>query len=139
MALVPLLRRVRGTTVVRWGAAVSLAAYPALLVVPGFWPKLALLVVVSLASAPWYPLLTARLYEGLPGRSGAVVSLTSAAALAGGLLVALAGVAAQRVGLVPTMASFAAVPVLLLAALRPSPPGSGRPPPGDFRGPEGGE
>ena len=48
-------------------------------------PKLVILAVLSAATAPWYPLLQARLYGSLPGRSSVAVTLSSAAGLAGGL------------------------------------------------------
>ena len=46
-------------------------------------PKLVVLAALSAATAPWYPILQARLYGSLPGRSSVAVTLSSAAGLAG--------------------------------------------------------
>jgi FSR family fosmidomycin resistance protein-like MFS transporter len=117
-ALVVILERVPDLTVLRASAAGAALLYPAFLLVPGTAAKLAVLAVLSAATAAWYPVLQARLYGSLPGRSPVAVTLSSAAGLAGGLGPLAVGLAAQQFGLSWALAGLAAVPlaVLLLPA-----------------------
>src|SRR5208337_2299168 len=66
------------------------------------------------ATAPWYPLLQARLYGSLPGRSSVAVTLSSAAGLAGGLGPLAVGLVAQGFGLSWALAGLVVVPVAVL-------------------------
>src|SRR4029077_13872516 len=83
-ALIVILERVSDLTVLRVSAAAAALLYPGFLLVPGVVPKLAVLAALSAMTAPWYPVLQARLYGSLPGRSSVAVTLSSAAGLAGG-------------------------------------------------------
>jgi MFS transporter, FSR family, fosmidomycin resistance protein len=114
-ALIVVLGRVRDLTVLRVSAVAAALLYPGFLLVPGIAAKLVLLAVLSAATAPWYPLLQARLYGSLPGRSSVAVTLSSAAGLAGGLGPLAVGLAAQAFGLGWALAGLAAVPVAILA------------------------
>ena len=80
----------------------------------GVVPKLAALAVLSAATATWYPVLQARLYGSLPGRSPVAVTLSSAAGLAGGLGPLAVGLAAQGLGLSWALAGLAVVPAAVL-------------------------
>jgi MFS transporter, FSR family, fosmidomycin resistance protein len=85
--------------------------------------------LLSTSTAPWYPLLQARLYGSLPGRSPVAVTLGSAAALAGGLGPLAVGMAAAGLGLSRALACLAAVPVVILlvtAWVRGRDPAGGR-------------
>jgi FSR family fosmidomycin resistance protein-like MFS transporter len=113
-ALIAILERVSDLTVLRVSAAAAALLYPAFLVVPGVVPKLAALAVLSAATAMWYPVLQARLYGSLPGRSSVAVTLSSAAGLAGGLGPLAVGLAAQGLGLSWALAGLAVVPVAVL-------------------------
>jgi FSR family fosmidomycin resistance protein-like MFS transporter len=113
-ALVMVLERVGDLTVLRATAAAAGLLYPAFLLVPGVAPKLAILAVLSAATAPWYPLLQARLYGSLPGRSSVAVTLSSAAGLAGGLGPLAVGLGAQAFGLGWALAGLVVVPVVVL-------------------------
>src|SRR5208337_1959537 len=84
VALVVILERAGDLAVLRASAIAAALLYPGFLFVPGV-PKLVVLAALSAATAPWYPLLQARLYGSLPGRSSVAVTLSSAAGLAGGL------------------------------------------------------
>jgi MFS transporter, FSR family, fosmidomycin resistance protein len=84
--------------------------------VPGVAAKLILLAALSIATAPWYPVLMAELYASLPDRSGLVVSLSSAAALAGAAGPLVVGLAAEQIGLPSAMAVLCVVPLIMLAA-----------------------
>ena len=122
--LIRALRHARGLTLLRASAAVTAVVFPAFLLAGGLVPKLLLLGCLSMVTAPWYPVLQARLYDSLPDDSGAVVSLSSAAGLLGGAAPLAVGFVAQRFGLAWALAGLAIAPPLLLVGLRRS---SGRP------------
>jgi FSR family fosmidomycin resistance protein-like MFS transporter len=113
-ALVALLERADDLVVLRVSAAAAALLYPGFLLVPGIVPKLVILAGLSAATAPWYPLLQARLYGSLPGRSSVAVTLGSAASLAGGLGPLAVGLIAQAFGLPWALAGLAVVPVTVL-------------------------
>ncbi|HEY7323488.1 MAG TPA: MFS transporter [Streptosporangiaceae bacterium] len=116
--LIRLLERWDGRRVLRVSVPLALGLFPAFLLVPGIGPKLVLLALLTIATAPWYPVLQAELYGSLPGHSGLAVSLTSVASLAGGLGPLIVGVLAQRLGLGWAMASLCIAPVAMLAVPR---------------------
>jgi FSR family fosmidomycin resistance protein-like MFS transporter len=117
LLLVLVLERASGLAVLRACTAAALPLYPAFLLVPGLGPKLAVLAVLSVVTAPLYPVLQARLYAALPGRSGVAVTLSSAAALAAAAGPLAVGLLAQRFGLAWAMASLAVAAPVLLAGL----------------------
>ena len=123
-ALVVILERAGDLTVLRVSAFAAALLYPGFLLVPGTWPKLVVLAALSAATAPWYPILQARLYGSLPGRSSVAVTLSSAAGLAGGLGPLAVGLAAKGFGLSWALAGLVVVPVLVCWS-RPA-PGPGR-------------
>ena len=114
-ALVAVLDRVADVTVLRASAVAAGLLYPGFLLVPGPVAKLVILAVLSAVTAPWYPLLQARLYGSLPGRSPVAVTLSSAAGLAGGLGPLAVGLIAQAFGLSRALAVLVAVPAVVLA------------------------
>jgi FSR family fosmidomycin resistance protein-like MFS transporter len=113
-ALIVILERVSDLTVLRASAAAAALLYPAFLLVPGAAAKLVILAGLSAATAPWYPVVQARLYGSLPGRSSVAVTLSSAAGLAGGLGPLAVGLAAQEFGLSWALAALVVVPVAVL-------------------------
>jgi MFS transporter, FSR family, fosmidomycin resistance protein len=113
-ALVVVLERAGDLTVLRVSAIAAALLYPGFLLVPGIAPKLVVLAVLSAATAPWYPILQARLYGSLPGRSSVAVTLSSAAGLAGGLGPLAVGLVAQGFGLSWALAGLVVVPVAVL-------------------------
>jgi MFS transporter, FSR family, fosmidomycin resistance protein len=114
-ALVAVLDRVGDLTVLRASAVAAAVAYPGFLLVPGAAAKLVVLAMLSVATAPWYPLLQARLYGSLPGGSSVAVTLSSVAGLAGGLGPLAVGMIAGGLGLRWALAGLAVVPVVILA------------------------
>jgi len=116
--LIRLLSRRDSRQVLRVSVWLAVLLFPAFLLVPWLGPKLVLLAALTIATAPWYPVLQAELYGSLPGRSGLAVSLTSAAGLAGGLGPLAVGLLAQRVGLDWAMAALCAAPAAMLAVPR---------------------
>jgi FSR family fosmidomycin resistance protein-like MFS transporter len=121
----PVLERLSPLRVLRASVLVSGLLFPAFLLVPGVAAKLVLLAALSIVTAPWYPVLTAELYASLPDRSGLVVSLSSAAALAGAAGPLVVGLLAEQIGLPWAMSVLCGVPVIMLAA-----PARARPPAG---------
>jgi MFS transporter, FSR family, fosmidomycin resistance protein len=117
-ALVIVLERVSDITALRLSAVAASLLYPAFLLAPGLPLKLTALAAVSAVTAWWYPILNARLYGALPGRSSMAVTLTTAASLAGGLGPLAIGFAAGRVGLAWALGGLVIVPVLVLAGTR---------------------
>ena len=113
-ALVVILERAGDLTVLRVSTIAAALLYPGFLLVPGTGPKLVVLAALSAATAPWYPILQARLYGSLPGRSSVAVTLSSAAGLAGGLGPLAVGLAAKGFGLSWALAGLVVVPVLVL-------------------------
>jgi MFS transporter, FSR family, fosmidomycin resistance protein len=116
------LERRDGLRVLRASVLATVVLFPAFLLIPGLWPKLVLLAVLSVATAPWYTVLQSELFASLPGRSGLAVSLSSAAGLAGGLGPLVIGLLAEQFGLSWAMAALTLAPVVMLAA-----PGRHRP------------
>jgi hypothetical protein len=86
------LKRTSDAVVLRVTAAAALLLYPGFLLVPGLAAKLVTLVLLSMATATWYPLLLARLYGTVP--SPVAVTLSSAASMAGGVGPLAVGIAA---------------------------------------------
>ena len=119
-ALVAILERAGDLAVLRASAVAAALLYPGFLLVPGVVPKLVVLAALSAATAPWYPILQARLYGSLPGRSSVAVTLSSAAGLAGGLGPLAVGLVAQGFGLSWALAGLVVVPVAVLLV----PPGA---------------
>jgi MFS transporter, FSR family, fosmidomycin resistance protein len=113
-ALIVVLERAGDLAVLRASAAAAALLYPGFLLVPGTVPKLVVLAALSAVTAPWYPLLQARLYGSLPGRSSVAVTLSSAAGLAGGLGPLAVGLVAQGFGLGWALAGLVVVPVAIL-------------------------
>jgi MFS transporter, FSR family, fosmidomycin resistance protein len=114
--LIGALERFDPLRVLRASVLAAGVLFPAFLLVPGLGAKLGLLAVLSIATAPWYPVLKAELFRSLPGRSGLAVSLGSVAGLAGALGPLAVGLLAQRLGIGWAMVPLALVPPALLAA-----------------------
>ena len=113
--LIRLLERRDGRRVLRAGVWLAGLLLPAFLLVPGLGLKLTVLAGLTIATAPWYPVLKAELFGSLPGRSGLAVSLSSASGLAGGLGPLAVGLLAENFGLSWAMAALCVVPALMLA------------------------
>ncbi len=116
LLLISVLERFSALAVLRVSVLAAGLLFPVFLLVPGLWLKLAALVAVSIATAPWYPVLQAELFASLPGRSGLAVSLGSASGLVGGLGPLAVGLLAEHFGLSWALALLVLVPVAMLAA-----------------------
>ncbi len=116
-----LLRRISGARYVVASALAVLVAYPAVLLAPEAAAKVAAATLVGLLTCGWYPLLKARLYDHLPGRSGAATALSSTSGTLAGLLPLGLGVLAGRYGISVAMWALLAGPagLVLLYPRRP--------------------
>jgi FSR family fosmidomycin resistance protein-like MFS transporter len=117
LMLIPLLERVRGLTYLRFSAAAELLLYPAFLLVPGLWPKLAIVGMLGFANAGWYSVLKGQLYSSMPGQSGTVMAVNDVSNLFGSLIPLGIGVAARTWGLGAAMWLMLAGPVALLIGI----------------------
>lgn len=117
LLLLPLLSRLDGLRYLRASAVAALAIFPAMLLSPGFAPKLILLAVLAGINSGWYPVLQARLYAELPDRSGTVMAVSTIFGTGAGLLPFLIGLAAQEVGVGTALWLLLAGPAIILLAL----------------------
>jgi len=115
---VPVLDRMDGRVVVRVSAVGAEVLYAAVLLAHPAPAKIALLALLGVCTAGWYPVLLARYYATMPGRSGVAVSVSSVAGIASGVVPLTLGLLAERVGLRPTMWLLLVGPVVLILALR---------------------
>jgi len=115
--LIPLLEQVRGLSYLRVSASVMALLFPAFLLAPGFAAKLVLAGLMGLMNAGWYSILKAQLYSSMPGRSGAVMSISSIFEFTGGLVPLALGMLAERYGLGATMWLLMAGPMALLIGI----------------------
>lgn len=112
--VIALLRRVDGLRYLRASALATLMLFPAFLLVPGLPAKLVLLAVVGLATAGWYSIPKARLYDALSGQSGAAITLGSVAGLIAGTFPLAIGLVAERYGIEVALWLLIAGPIVLL-------------------------
>lgn len=117
LLLLPLLARLDGLRYLQVSALGALVLFPAMLVVPGFIPKLFLLAALALINAGWYPVLQARLYAELPDRSGTVMAVSTIFGTGAGILPFLVGLAAQHLGLGSALWLLLAGPMVILLGL----------------------
>ncbi len=115
--IIPLLERVSGLAYLRVSAAIVLVVFPAFLLVPVWWAKLALLGALGLLNSGWYAILQAQLYSAMPGKSGAAMAVSNIFGWVGALLPLALGLAADRFGLGTTLWLLMAGPIALLVGL----------------------
>jgi FSR family fosmidomycin resistance protein-like MFS transporter len=118
VAALRLVDRVGGAALVRATAAAAIALYAAFLLVGSVDAKLAFLLPLGLVVAGWYPVLKARLYAELPGRSGTVMAAAGAFDLVALLPPLAVGLVANRYGLDVALWLLLAGPIVLLLGLR---------------------
>jgi FSR family fosmidomycin resistance protein-like MFS transporter len=114
LALIPLLERMPGRTVVRWSSAATLLIYPLFLLLPWVWAKIGLAVLLKLVTLGWYEVLQGEAYASVPGRSGTVMAIGSLSGILGGLIIGLVGWVAEQAGLPAAMWLLLAGPLILL-------------------------
>jgi FSR family fosmidomycin resistance protein-like MFS transporter len=109
---------------VRTTAVMELFAFGVFLLMPGFLPKLVLVIAVNICNTGWYPILQGRLYSSLPGQSASLMAINSVTAPFAKLFPFLLGFLADRFGLQLAMWILILGPIALLIGLsrqRPQP------------------
>jgi FSR family fosmidomycin resistance protein-like MFS transporter len=117
LLMVALLERIPGLRYLGLSALVTAILFPGFLLVPGFWPKLCVLMLVALSTSGWYTILQAQVYSAMPGQSGTVMTVGNVGVLVGGLIPLVLGLVAQRLGLRTTMWLLWLGPLALLVGL----------------------
>jgi FSR family fosmidomycin resistance protein-like MFS transporter len=121
-AMIPLLRRMDGLRYLRVSAVAAAVLLGAFLVVPGTGAKLAVVALLGVVNAGWYPVLQSRLYDALGGASGLVLTVSMLFPLYAVLPIGIAAVA-ERWGLTAALWPLLAAPAALLALVpRPAAP-----------------
>ena len=102
---------------IRRTALLQLVALAGFLLVPGFLPKLIVVVFVNLLNTGWYPILQGRLYSSLPGQSASVMAIGSVTAPFAKFFPFLIGFLADQFGLQAAMWILLLGPIALLIGL----------------------
>jgi len=101
----------------RLTAAAQLLFFPLFLLVPGFLPKLAIIIFVNFANTGWYPILQGRLYSSLPGQSASLMAISAVTTPIAKLFPLLLGFLADHFGLQTAMWLLLLGPIALLIGL----------------------
>jgi MFS transporter, FSR family, fosmidomycin resistance protein len=112
-AVIALLRRVDGLRYLRLSAAATAVLFIGFLLAPAVEWKLALASAIAVVNAGWYPVLQARLYGALAGRSGLVLTVGALFPLNAVLPLGIAALA-ERWGLDLALWPLLAAPLVLL-------------------------
>jgi FSR family fosmidomycin resistance protein-like MFS transporter len=99
LAVVPLMERFPGRTIVRASAGAVVVLYPVWLLLPSASAKVVLVIVIRLLTLGWYQVLQGEAYASEPGRSGTVMALGSVSSVLNSGLAWAVGWAAGLVGL----------------------------------------
>lgn len=98
-------------------AFLNAIAFVAFMLVPGFIPKIILVILVNLFNTGWYPILQGRLYSSLPGQSASIMAIGAVTNPLAKLLPLLIGILADRFGLGVAMWLLILGPLALLVGL----------------------
>ena len=101
----------------RTTALFELCAFVVFLLVPGFIPKLILVILVNLFNTGWYPILQGRLYSSLPGQSASIMAIGSVTAPLAKFFPFLLGFLADQFSLQSAMWILILGPIALLIGL----------------------
>ena len=108
---------------IKMTALLEIPVFALFLTVPGFLPKLVVVILVNLLNTGWYPVLQGRLYSSLPGQSASIMALGSVTAPLAKLFPFLIGFTADQFGLQTAMWILILGPLALLIGLpRPANP-----------------
>ena len=110
----------------RLTAVAQLIFFPLFLLIPGFLPKLAVIILVNFSNTGWYPILQGRLYSNLPGQSASIMALGAVTTPIAKLLPLLIGLLADQFGLAAAMWILLLGPLALIIGL-PFRPGASTP------------
>ncbi len=99
LALISLLERFPGRSLVRFSATLLIPLYILFLLTPWAWTKIVLAAGVKLATLGCYPVMEAEAFVSAHGRSGTVKAISSLSGLLGGLMISGIGWIADQMGL----------------------------------------
>ena len=102
---------------IRTTALLELFAFTVFLLMPGFIPKLVVVIAVNLFNTGWYSILQGRLYSSLPGQSASVMAIGSVTAPLAKFFPFLIGLLADQFGLQIAMWVLILGPIALLIGL----------------------
>ncbi|MCB0102759.1 MAG: MFS transporter [Anaerolineales bacterium] len=115
---IPFVDRLKDTArYLRITAFFETIAFIVFLLIPGFIPKLVLIILVNLLNTGWYSILQGRLYSSLPGQSGSIMAIGAVTDPLAKLLPLLIGILADRFGLGIAMWLLLLGPLALLIGL----------------------
>ncbi len=115
--MIPMLDRVDGLRYLRVSAFLTGIVFTGFMVTPAYWAALVLLGILGFLNAGWYSILQAQVYTAMPGRSGGVMSVSSAAGMVGSLAPLGVGVLAATVGLQAALWVLLVSPVVLVIGI----------------------
>ena len=98
-------------------ALLNAIAFTAFMLIPGFVPKIILVILVNLSNTGWYPILQGRLYSSLPGQSASLMAIGAVTTPLAKALPLLIGILADRFGLSLAMWILLLGPIALLIGL----------------------
>ncbi len=101
----------------RTTAFLEVLAFGVFLLIPGFLPKLVVVVIVNLLNTGWYAILQGRLYSSLPGQSASIMAIGSVTAPIAKFFPFLLGFLADQFGLQTAMWILILGPLALLVGL----------------------
>jgi FSR family fosmidomycin resistance protein-like MFS transporter len=110
-------RQPDGIKFLRTTAVLQLFFFPLFLLIPGFVPKMIVIVFVNFCTTGWYPILQGRLYSSLPGQSASIMAIGSVTAPLAKFFPFLIGLLADRFGLHNAMWILILAPIALLLGL----------------------
>jgi FSR family fosmidomycin resistance protein-like MFS transporter len=115
---IPIVDRLKDTIrYLRTTAFFEAFAFVAFLLIPGFLPKIFLIILVNILNTGWYPILQGRLYSSLPGQSASIMAIGAVTDPLAKLLPLLIGILADRFGLGIAMWLLLLGPLALLISL----------------------
>ena len=118
LLFIPYVDRQKDTlNFLRTTAILNSIAFVGFMLVPGFIPKIVLIILVNLFNTGWYPILQGRLYSTLPGQSASLLAIGAVTTPLAKLLPLLIGVLADQFGLQSTMWILLLGPLALLIGL----------------------
>lgn len=98
-------------------ATLNAIAFIAFMLVPGFIPKILLVILVNLFNTGWYPILQGRLYSSLPGQSASLMAIGAVTTPLAKSLPLIIGILADQFGLQTAMWILLLGPIALLIGL----------------------
>lgn len=98
-------------------AILNAIAFIAFMLVPGFIPKILLVILVNLFNTGWYPILQGRLYSSLPGQSASLMAIGAVTTPLAKSLPLIIGILADQLGLQTAMWILLLGPIALLIGL----------------------